>query len=462
MSRPHSGPVSALKHSALRQHRTDEAFWRGFQRTGDVVLSRGTAKRAHANRAVQRLARSGRVAEWSHVAMCVVPGLLVEAVPGDGVRFIFADDPANSPFASEEEPAWRVVRRTDLDDGREEALWMASIYLFSQPYSFWFLPSRFDSGLEAYCSELVARIYERANLPVTMLPSDQTWPIDIDAATRSSPWKDITYLYHHHLDNGPSKIRDRNFSATKYLYPDHADLGVRIIRLAHRLRAHETQRQRIIRSIEQEIALTRRGHERRSSIEQSTLETDRSTSSLDFNLCKLCSGFEEFMRRAKIQEDIVDEKHGLTWHEELRTHTDLLDAAKINKLFRGEIYAIDALLRCWYIGFEEVSKALDTIPLSGEASALAVENLRRAIDLLEPLPDAARLRSEWEFALAGLERTCLIAQADLKGQEHLELVRRMLELIGRLQWIAEEGIPTLEATKRLVARDIGMQAREID
>lgn len=161
-----------------------------FQQTGDVVLVRGRDGSKLFNLVGQTLVR-GKIAEYSHVLLCVIPGLYVHAMPRGGVHFVSTED--DEVRFSAVCSRWSARRNTTLSQADKVAILSAAIYFLGQDYNYLLTASTRHS----YCSELIAKVFRKIMRDV--IPRDQppetAFPVDVAGATALPPWSDVTAEY---------------------------------------------------------------------------------------------------------------------------------------------------------------------------------------------------------------------------------------------------------------------------
>ncbi|MCR9807460.1 YiiX/YebB-like N1pC/P60 family cysteine hydrolase [Vibrio parahaemolyticus] len=167
---------------------------------GDVMLVRGEGAISAGLQAMQQVIHPGT--RSSHVLFCLSDGCFIHATGDGGVHLKFVLDELN-----EVKENWRVIRLRHLPASKRDALSLAGFYFLDQAYNHKFLIS--GSPHKAFCSELVGKIFQRANIPImgNKLPHRLT-PAHFDReADRQVMWEDVTdeckaYLSsHEHLED---------------------------------------------------------------------------------------------------------------------------------------------------------------------------------------------------------------------------------------------------------------------
>lgn len=155
---------------------------------GDVFLMEGTSKLSPALVAAQK-ARFYKHARSSHVMFSFGDGVFVHSTLDAGVEFI--------PYMAALKDCkddWRVVRNTLITSEQKELMQKASIFFVDQAYNKKFLFKSNDHS--SFCSELVAKIYEKAGAPLFGKETGTITPSDFDrAADLDESWLDVTQIY---------------------------------------------------------------------------------------------------------------------------------------------------------------------------------------------------------------------------------------------------------------------------
>jgi hypothetical protein len=180
-----------------------EVHFEKFQKAGDIIFIQ-TRKRIPLNRFAQSLATAKR-ANYTHVLLCVMPGLYVHSVVKPGVHLVAAEDDEGN-FPARYGKRWKVVRNIKVakDPMLMGQVANKAIYYIGQKYNGAFaisslLPWRFKAS-RSFCSELVARIYADLGHPINKLKPEQILPVHIDiAAQKSAEWQDVTSEYEEYL-----------------------------------------------------------------------------------------------------------------------------------------------------------------------------------------------------------------------------------------------------------------------
>lgn len=174
---------------------------------GDIILCG-----ASWNVRAQRILRIGRAANYSHAAVMCSTNFGVQAMPDSGVdafglHQFFSDQPAGS--------TWKVYRHRDIDtyaanQGAADIMTRfreAAKYFMGQGYNFginlpeW--PGSTNSSRRSFCSQLVARIYEKAGcarphdrlLTSTVLPADLQFHF-----AHNKDWMEVTSIYSERME----------------------------------------------------------------------------------------------------------------------------------------------------------------------------------------------------------------------------------------------------------------------
>lgn len=204
----HSGNMTHALARQLYNHALTTrtaVSWNLFHQTGDILFTADDTIGSRANRAVQVALRHRECASlrrsprFSHVFLCVMPGLYIESTP---VALLHSHD----------KPAVRAVRTEHYDrSDRSDFLVMRPYALFKspelnakviqrcvfhhdRPYNFRPVSA---SGDRMRCSELVATIYGDLGIQlVANRPYHETLPFDIEVALeKPDAWLDVTELY---------------------------------------------------------------------------------------------------------------------------------------------------------------------------------------------------------------------------------------------------------------------------
>lgn len=155
--------------------------------TGDVFLMCGDAKRSDYLAKAQRLLY--KKAQSSHVLFSFGDGAFVHSTPDSGVTFTSYLD-----VLKECKDGWRVIRMKGLTEPQREAMQKASIFLIDQSYNRKFFFESNDSS--SFCSELIAKIYDKAEIKLFEKKAGSITPADFDKAADSNDmWFDVTEEY---------------------------------------------------------------------------------------------------------------------------------------------------------------------------------------------------------------------------------------------------------------------------
>lgn len=174
---------------------------------GDIILCG-----ASWNIRAQRLLRPGGTADYSHAAVMCSINFGVQAMPDSGVNAFglhefFSEQAAGSP--------WQIHRHKYFDtyaasQGDAEIMLRfreAAKYFLGQRYNFGInlpeRPSSTDSSQRSFCSQLVARIYEKAGevRPHTRLLTSTVLPSDLQSHfADNDDWLDVTSIYSNRMN----------------------------------------------------------------------------------------------------------------------------------------------------------------------------------------------------------------------------------------------------------------------
>jgi hypothetical protein len=155
---------------------------------GDVLLVTGQNKISSGLVAAQKVIYKNSIS--SHVELSIADGTFVHATGDGGVHITFILDELKSC-----ETNWRVLRLKNIDDNMHEQLMKEGLYFLRQDYNKAFMGSGNEHS--SFCSELVAKIYSRAEIPILngKKPSKVT-PADFDReADLLVDWEDVTEEY---------------------------------------------------------------------------------------------------------------------------------------------------------------------------------------------------------------------------------------------------------------------------
>ncbi|MBP4048787.1 hypothetical protein J9978_04660 [Chromobacterium violaceum] len=155
--------------------------------TGDVFLMCGDAKHSDYLALAQKVIYKN--SKSSHVLFSFGDGVFVHSTTDAGVNFAFYEN-----ILKDCKDGWRVIRMKGLADVQREAMMKASIYFIDQAYNYKFF---FKSNeRSSFCSELVAKIFERAGINLFEKESGTITPADFDkAADSDAHWEDVTEGY---------------------------------------------------------------------------------------------------------------------------------------------------------------------------------------------------------------------------------------------------------------------------
>jgi hypothetical protein len=155
---------------------------------GDVFLMEGTSKLSPALVAAQKT-RFYKNARSSHVMFSFGDGVFVHSTLGAGVEF--------TPYLAALKGCkddWRVIRNPLITADQKELMQKASIYFVDQAYNKKFLFK--SNNHSSFCSELVAKIYKKAGVPLFGKETGEVTPSDFDrAADLGDSWVDVTQIY---------------------------------------------------------------------------------------------------------------------------------------------------------------------------------------------------------------------------------------------------------------------------
>lgn len=195
-----------------------------FQEIGDVVFVRAKNLDTRLITAGQTFL-TGKRAIYSHVLLCVAPGLYLHAIPKSGVFFANTESP--EMCFPNVYPQWSVRRNTQLSTAKRFELSQWAAYYIGQAYNFRLVGSTLSHTryrrAHSYCSEVIAKVYRKLDCDLVITPSwllqayralrhtvnaakdhetadkaipvEWVLPVDLDEATRSAPWVNVTEEY---------------------------------------------------------------------------------------------------------------------------------------------------------------------------------------------------------------------------------------------------------------------------
>lgn len=128
---------------------------------GDLIFCRGQDGISRALIFAQRYI-DGEPARFSHVAMCIYPGLFLHSVPGGGVQLIRAEERGNEEidFLSGDV----IALRPDYGPIPDFTLLKAMLFWTGQRYNFSFFKPMSSFSGKAYCSQLIVQVMQRLQL----------------------------------------------------------------------------------------------------------------------------------------------------------------------------------------------------------------------------------------------------------------------------------------------------------
>ncbi|MBF8223745.1 YiiX/YebB-like N1pC/P60 family cysteine hydrolase [Halomonas sp. 328] len=159
---------------------------------GDVLLVAGDSIKSSGLVAAQKPLYAAAVS--SHVEIGLGDGTFVHATGDGGVHVVFILD----ELAKVKE-GWRAIRLKGLTEEQEEELGKQALYFLRQGYNKAFMGKGTENS--SFCSELVAKAYERAGIEVLngKQPS-KVAPAHFDAeADLQAEWEDVTDEYRERL-----------------------------------------------------------------------------------------------------------------------------------------------------------------------------------------------------------------------------------------------------------------------
>jgi hypothetical protein len=181
------------------------APWHLFHMTGDILFTVEATKESEGIRQFQAVWRAKecisrrRKPRFSHVLMCVMPGLFIESTPSS---WHVDDDSPAVRFIRAEECDWKgrsdflVMRPRTLSSERDFCVKAQQRCIFhcDKPYHFYFVG---DHEGRVFCSELVATIYDEVGVRLVRDRECQdTLPFDLELIVdNTDSWIDVTLQY---------------------------------------------------------------------------------------------------------------------------------------------------------------------------------------------------------------------------------------------------------------------------
>lgn len=156
---------------------------------GDVLLVNGNSKLSSgliaAQKAIYLQSRS------SHVGLFIGEGILIHATGDNGVHLSFLPDEIKKVCEG-----WQVIRLKCLTNEQRDDIQKSALYYVRQSYNKKIM--MYNSTETAFCSELVAKIYDRAGILLfSGKSSSKIAPAHFDKAIdRGEQWEDVTHEYH--------------------------------------------------------------------------------------------------------------------------------------------------------------------------------------------------------------------------------------------------------------------------
>lgn len=156
--------------------------------TGDVFLMEGTTKFAPYLMTGQKLFIYDKTRS-THVMFSFGGGIFVHSTAKPGVEII-----SYREALPECKEGWRVIRNTKLTEDQRGELQKASIFYLQQGYNFSFMAP--SNGHSSFCSELVAKIYDKAGIPLFDQDTGKVAPGHFDrVADEADDWLNVTDEY---------------------------------------------------------------------------------------------------------------------------------------------------------------------------------------------------------------------------------------------------------------------------
>ena len=178
-------------------------FFSLFQNTGDIAFVSSSGPKG-LNRLGQELVRRSQKhpgeATFTHVLICVEPGLWIHADPSNengGVDFLLSEERGGN-FLHDYPNGFRINRHHSLSDSdKTDACHSRSIFHYGKAYRL------IKPGAEgAFCSQLVAHVLEDLGIKLPMgLSPHEVLPFHLEHMTREEKdWSDVTAEYQNHYE----------------------------------------------------------------------------------------------------------------------------------------------------------------------------------------------------------------------------------------------------------------------
>ena len=187
-----------------------------FPISGDLILVRARNSGKSANRLAQTLI-ARREANFSHLAITIDGAFAIHSMPHGGVQDVELGELLDPRHASD----FRVLRHKGVDGNidLQERIRDEVFFYLEQPYNRLFYLRIGEVG--SFCSELAAKAYARAGLPLLKRQPRFVLPVHLEALCGTDSWTEVTQLYRAAVIDETSSELDRLlvdvFSTTREL-----------------------------------------------------------------------------------------------------------------------------------------------------------------------------------------------------------------------------------------------------
>lgn len=167
---------------------------------------------------------------YSHVILCIAPGLFIEALPGEKKGVVFTTFHELFLEKKRVEHGWKAYRKTNSPDIDEQIFLQYYSYFIAQKYDFNIpklqrvlkgdLLEEYD---KSYCSELIVKILRASNY-LNIHPGKEAkeiFPIHFDMYLQNANnWEDVTLCYEDALFNTKYQSLRKTQKALAEFYRD--------------------------------------------------------------------------------------------------------------------------------------------------------------------------------------------------------------------------------------------------
>lgn len=437
-----------------------------FQSSGDVIFVRQS--KGLFNRIAQKVLAQ-KPALYTHVLLCVLPGLYMHSMPDGGVHFVQAEDPRFN-FAKKHGDNWKVRRNVALVDnlGRYSEIGDKAAYYIGQKYNGLFLasPLRGKAFTEShsFCSELIARVFADLGIPPfdEGIRAEHILPAHLDEITADpdSDWHDVTEDYRAYFE-GRLKLSPFEAQLEEHFPIPNMRLWF-LTRVSTLVKASITQ-QKAIQTVER---------------------ADEFISQLENEVPKMSkSEVEDAAEKLGIKLNSIRQVYDSLWNSALQLEVHSRNAGKqppeskplfwfVKKKRKAPQHPMEELQRTATQVLDNLQAPLDTLTdtiirgvfgISMYPQHAAQEGIheiiqsqvglfRQLLDIVEAWEDLADIQAlESEFQ----DR---IAETPLTSDQAIEIVLRVM---GQLRWriMLSFEIPLREAVEKLEASPDDLDAR---